>query len=49
MFGRIPVMPLISGACVIVFGGLTLYPQDHHLIKPTIVNALFAVRCSSAC
>lgn len=44
MFGRIPVMPLVSGACVIVFGGLTLYLQDDHFIKikPTIVNALFA-------
>jgi intracellular septation protein len=44
MFGRIPVMPLISGACVLVFGGLTLYLQDDHFIKikPTIVNALFA-------
>jgi intracellular septation protein len=44
MFGRIPVMPLVSGACVIVFGGLTLYLQDDHFIKikPTIVNGLFA-------
>ena len=44
MFGRIPVMPLISGFCVLVFGGLTLYLQDDHFIKikPTIVNALFA-------
>ncbi|CAN1723531.1 Inner membrane-spanning protein YciB [Hyphomicrobium sp. 1Nfss2.1] len=44
MFGRVPVMPLISGACVIVFGGLTLWLQDDHFIKlkPTIVNALFA-------
>ena len=44
MFGRIPVMPLISGACVVVFGGLTLYLQDDHFIKikPTIVNVLFA-------
>jgi intracellular septation protein len=44
VFGRIPVMPLISGACVVVFGGLTLYLQDDHFIKlkPTIVNALFA-------
>ena len=24
LFGRIPVMPLVSGACVLVFGGLTL-------------------------
>jgi len=44
MFGRIPVMPLVSGACVIVFGGLTLWLQDDHFIKikPTIVNGLFA-------
>jgi intracellular septation protein len=44
VFGRIPVMPLISGACVVVFGGLTLYLQDDHFIKlkPTIVNSLFA-------
>ncbi|MEI9898771.1 MAG: septation protein A [Hyphomicrobium sp.] len=44
IFGRIPVMPLISGACVVVFGGLTLWLQDDHFIKikPTIVNALFA-------
>lgn len=44
MFERIPVMPLISGACVLVFGGLTLYLQDDHFIKikPTIVNTLFA-------
>lgn len=44
MFGRVPVMPLVSGACVIVFGGLTLWLQDDHFIKikPTIVNGLFA-------
>jgi len=44
LFGRIPVMPLVSGACVLVFGGLTLWLQDEHFIKikPTIVNALFA-------
>src|SRR5262245_52404046 len=44
LFGRIPVMPLVSGACVLVFGGLTLWLQDEHFIKikPTIVNGLFA-------
>lgn len=43
-FGRIPVMPLVSGACVLIFGGLTLWLQDEHFIKikPTIVNMLFA-------
>lgn len=45
LFGRIPVMPMVSGVCVLVFGGLTLWLQDDHFIKlkPTIVNALFAV------
>ena len=40
----IPVMPLIGGAFVIVFGGLTLYLDDELFIKikPTIVNMLFA-------
>lgn len=44
MFGRVPVMPLVSGACVLVFGSLTLWLQDDQFIKvkPTIVNALFA-------
>jgi len=44
LFGRIPVMPLVTGICVMVFGGLTLWLQDDHFIKmkPTIVNSLFA-------
>jgi intracellular septation protein len=44
LFGRIPVMPLVTGVFVMVFGGLTLWLQDDHFIKmkPTIVNALFA-------
>jgi intracellular septation protein len=44
MFGRVPIMPLISGACVVVFGGLTLWLHDDNFIKikPTIVNGLFA-------
>jgi intracellular septation protein len=41
---RVPVMPLVSGIFVIVFGGLTLVLADETFIKlkPTIVNALFA-------
>ncbi|MEM8663408.1 MAG: septation protein A [Pseudomonadota bacterium] len=44
MFRRLPVMPLVSGVIVILFGGLTLYLQDELFIKlkPTIVNSLFA-------
>lgn len=42
---RLPVMPLVSGVFVLVFGGLTLYLEDELFIKlkPTIVNSLFAV------
>ena len=41
---KLPIMPLVSGAVVLVFGGLTLYLQDETFIKvkPTIVNGLFA-------
>jgi intracellular septation protein len=44
IFRRVPVMPLVSGVIVVVFGGLTLYLQDDLFIKlkPTIVNTLFA-------
>ena len=44
LFGRVPVMPLVTGLFVLVFGGLTIWLQDEHFIKikPTIVNALFA-------
>lgn len=44
LFGRIPVMPLVSGIFVLVFGGLTLALQEEFFIKikPTIVNLLFA-------
>jgi intracellular septation protein len=39
----LPIMPLVSGAVVFVFGALTLYLQDDVFIKmkPTIVNSLF--------
>lgn len=42
---RLPVMPMVSGFFVLVFGGLTLILQDDLFIKmkPTIVNSLFAV------
>jgi len=41
---RLPIMPLVSGAFVLVFGGLTLALDDGFFIKikPTIVNLLFA-------
>ncbi|GBD49198.1 septation protein A [Methylopila sp. Yamaguchi] len=41
---RLPIMPLVSGAVVLIFGGLTLFLQDELFIKlkPTIVNLLFA-------
>ncbi len=40
----LPIMPLVSGVVVFVFGALTLYLQDDIFIKmkPTIVNTLFA-------
>ena len=40
---RLPIMPLVSGVVVVVFGGLTLYLQDETFIKvkPTIVNTMF--------
>lgn len=39
----LPIMPLVSGVVVFVFGGLTLYLQDDLFIKmkPTIINTLF--------
>jgi len=41
----IPVMPLVSGVVVAVFGSLTLWLHDETFIKmkPTIINALFGV------
>ena len=42
--GRIPLMPLVSGACILVFGGLTFWLDDPSFIKmkPTFINLLFA-------
>jgi intracellular septation protein len=44
-YHKIPVMPLITGVIVFVFGGLTLYLHDETFIKlkPTIVYSMFAV------
>jgi intracellular septation protein len=40
---RLPIMPLVTGIVVLVFGGLTLLLHDELFIKlkPTIVNSLF--------
>jgi intracellular septation protein len=42
---KLAVMPVVTGAVVLVFGGLTLYLHDDTFIKmkPTIVNSLFAI------
>ncbi len=43
MMRRLPIMPVVSGVVVLVFGTLTLILQDELFIKlkPTIVNCLF--------
>lgn len=43
VFKKIPLMPLVSGIFILVFGGLTLWLQDEVFIKikPTLVNVLF--------
>ncbi len=43
-FRRVPLMPLISGVFILIFGGLTIYLNDELFIKikPTIVNTMFA-------
>jgi intracellular septation protein len=40
---KLPIMPLVSGVVVVVFGGLTLWLDNETFIKlkPTIVNTLF--------
>lgn len=41
----LPLMPLVSGVVIFVFGALTLYLQDELFIKlkPTIINSLFGI------
>ena len=45
VFKRIPLIALVMGIFVMIFGFLTIYLQDDTFIKikPTIVNSLFAV------
>jgi len=45
IFGKLAIMPMVTGVFVLVFGGLTLWLHDETFIKlkPTIVNILFAV------
>ncbi len=40
---RLPIMPLVSGIVVLIFGALTLYLHNDVFIKmkPTIINTLF--------
>ncbi|WP_210496388.1 septation protein A [Microvirga antarctica] len=42
---KLPIMPMVSGVVVLVFGGLTLALHNEIFIKlkPTIVNTLFGV------
>jgi len=45
LLGHFPLMPLVTGFCVVVFGGLTLYMHDDAFIKmkPTILYTLFSI------
>ena len=42
---KIPMVPLISGVLITLFGGLTIYFDNPVFIymKPTIINILFAL------
>lgn len=41
--GVLPIMPMVSGVIVLLFGAMTLYLKDDTFIKmkPTIINTLF--------
>lgn len=43
IYKKVPIMPLISGVFILVFGALTLWLHDDLFIKikPTLVNTLF--------
>jgi len=42
---QVPVMPLVSGIIIVIFGGLSLWFQNDIFakLKPTIINCLFAL------
>jgi intracellular septation protein len=42
---RIPIMPTLGAAIILVFGGLTIYFDNDVFfkMKPTIINCLFAI------
>ena len=45
LFRQIPIMPLVTAAFVLFFGGLTILLNDEFFIKikPTVVNTMFGV------
>ena len=42
---RLPIMPIVTGCIIIVFGGLTLWLKDETFIKmkPTIIQVVFGL------
>ena len=42
---RVPIMPIVTGCIIVVFGGLTLWLKDETFIKmkPTIIQIIFGV------
>ena len=42
---RLPIMPIVTGCIIIVFGGLTLWLKDETFIKmkPTIIQIVFGL------
>lgn len=47
---RTPIMPLVGGSFILLFGGLTLVFEDDTFIKikPTVVNLLFAAALTTS-
>ncbi|MAX06353.1 MAG: intracellular septation protein A [Gammaproteobacteria bacterium] len=42
---RVPIMPIVTGCIIVVFGGLTLWLKDETFIKmkPTIIQIIFGL------